>query len=102
MLFIPEIICTVWQPQQHHPLSTSARKHAVASWVQNLCEIMFLITCENGTRAEKRVRKGGLCEGGAEKMRNTKTTESNFGLFQRKEIVSSQEKGNENWAVKQG
>lgn len=31
-LFIPEIICMAWQPQ-HHPLSTSAKSQAAASWV---------------------------------------------------------------------
>lgn len=57
-LFIPEIICMVWQPQQqHHPLSMSAKSQAVASWVQNLCEILFLITRENGKRAEKREKR---------------------------------------------
>lgn len=68
----------VWQPQQQqHPLSMSAKSQAVASWVQNLCEILFPITRENGKRAEKR-EKEGSCKGGAERMRNTKKTESNF------------------------
>lgn len=77
-LFIPEIICMVWQPQRHHPLSTSAKSQAVASRVQNLCEIMFLITREKGRTAEKR---GGSWKGGAEGMidrRQNRKTESNF------------------------
>lgn len=59
-LFIPEIICMVWQPQRHHPLSTSAKSQAVVSRVQNLCEIMFLITRENRRMAEKRGGKEDL------------------------------------------
>lgn len=76
-LFIPEIICMVWQLQRHHPLSTSAKSQAVASRVQNLCEIMFLITRENGRTAEKSGGKGGSWKGGAEGMIDRKT-DTNF------------------------
>lgn len=85
-LFIPEIICMVWQPQRHHPLSAFAKSQAVASWVQNLCEIMFLITRKNGRWAEKREVKEGSGKGGAEGMidrRYNRRTESNFWLLQK-------------------